>query len=154
MTNAPQRSEKHEALSVFLGAWTSRGTSYGGTDQSGDNPKANGQPWLGTCEGRWHTGAFFLVQDERVDIAGARFDTLSVMGVGEDGKYFARSFENHGHFRHYDVTRSGSKWTILGDAERASIEFEDGGNKQTIHWEWKVNNKWLPLCDQISMKVG
>lgn len=153
MSSSPKRNDKHEALSAFLGTWTSRGTSYGGTDQSGDDPKANGEPWLGTCEGRWHTGSFFLVQDERVDIAGARFDTLSLMGVGEDGKYFAQSFENHGYSRHYEVQRSGKKWTILGDTERATIEFADGGKKQTIQWEWKIKNKWFPLCDRIAMKV-
>lgn len=153
MPSSPQRNKKHEALSAFLGAWTSRGTSYGGTDQSGEDPKANGKPWLGTCEGRWHTGSFFLVQDERVDIAGSRFDTLSVMGVGEDGKYFARSFENHGYSRNYDVQRSGNHWKILGDTERANIKFADNGKKQIIQWEWKVKKDWLPLCDQIATKI-
>ena len=154
MPDTPQRSEKHEALSAFLGQWTSRGTSYGGTDQSGKDPKANGEPWLGTCEGRWHTGSFFLVQDERVDIAGKRFDTLSILGVDEDGEYFARSFENHGYTRDYQVERAGDRWTISGDAERASIEFAEDGKTQTITWEWKSENKWLPLCDQVAEKVG
>lgn len=153
MTDTPHRNEKHQALSAFLGRWTSRGTSYGGTDQSGSDPKANGQPWLGTCEGRWHTGSFFLVQDERVDIAGSRFDTLSVMGVGEEGRYFARSFENHGFSRDYEVQRSGNEWTILGKSERATITFSKDGKKQEVHWEWKQKNKWIPLCDQIVEKI-
>lgn len=153
MPDAPKRSDKHKALSAFLGVWTSRGTSYGGTDQSAGDPKANGEPWLGTCEGRWHTGSFFLIQDERVDIAGARFDTLSVMGVGEDGRYFARSFENHGFYRDYEVRRSGDEWKILGESERATIRFSEDGKKQEIHWEWKPEDKWLPLCDQVSTRV-
>lgn len=153
MPDVPQHNDKHKALSAFLGTWTSRGTSYGGTDQSGNDPKANGEPWLGTCEGRWHTGSFFLVQDERVDIGGARFDTLSVMGVDEDGDYFARSFENHGFQRHYKVRRAGNEWTILGETERATIKFTENDKKQEVHWEWKPENKWLPLCDQVVEKI-
>jgi hypothetical protein len=75
------------------------------------------------------------------------------MGVGDDGKYFARSFENHGYYRHYEVQRAGNQWKILGDTERASIEFVEDDKKQVIHWEWKVSGKWLPLCDQIAMKI-
>ena len=147
------RNDKHEALSVFLGRWTARGTSYGGTDQTGHNPKANGEAWLSTHIGTWHTGKFFLVQDERADIAGSRFDTLSFMGVNEDGGYFARSIENHGFYRNYHLSRDGNLWTSRGETERATIEFTDDGRKQVITWEWKQEGKWLPLCDRIAEKI-
>lgn len=138
MNDLPKRSEKHEALDVFVGHWTARGTSYGNTDQSGPDPRANGEAWISTHEGRWHTGSFFLLQDERADIAGYRFDTLSVMGVGEDGRYFARSFENHGFCRDYEVVRGGDDtWRVSGPAERASIRFADDNRQQIINWEWK-----------------
>jgi hypothetical protein len=144
---------RHEALAMFLGRWTARGTSYGGTDQSGDDPKANGEPWLSTHEGYWHTGGFFLVQDERADIQGSRFDTLSIMGVEEDGSYSARCVENHGFYRHYRVECDGDLWTLSGDLERATIRFTDEARTQVISWEWKQDGAWLPLCDRVAVKV-
>ena len=152
MAKQVNRGAKSAALAVFLGKWTARGSSYGGTDQSGSDPKTNGQPWMSTHEGRWHTGDFFLVQDERADIAGNRFDTLSVMGVGEDGEYFARSFENHGFYRDYLVTRTGRTWRMDGPTERATIIFE-GDKRQTIKWEWKPKLEWLPLCDRVAERI-
>lgn len=153
LTDQPKRSEKHDALDVFLGRWTARGMSFGNTDQSGSDPKANGQAWLSTHEARWHTGSFFLVQDERADIAGYRFDTLSVMGVGDEGEYFARSFENHGFYRDYPVRRDDEVWVLTGPLERATISFTDGNRKQVITWEWKPDDEWQPLCDRIAIRV-
>jgi hypothetical protein len=125
-TQSPVRSAKHDALNIFLGKWTAHGTSYGGTDRPGDDPKANGERWISTHDAAWHTGSFFLVQDERADIAGSRFDTLSVMGVDSDtGEYFVRTFENHGFSRNYKVTRQAKVWNLIGETERAKIEFAD-----------------------------
>jgi hypothetical protein len=43
---------------------------------------------------RWHSGAFFVVQDER---ANGPFDTPSILGWDQEAKrYFARTVENHG----------------------------------------------------------
>ncbi|WP_426052256.1 hypothetical protein [Brevundimonas sp. SL161] len=94
-----------------------------------------------------------MVQDEKADIAGDRFDTLSVMGVDEDGGYFARSFENHGFYRDYRVERDGDKWTLSGDTERATIIFQDEGRTQVLVWEWKRDGAWLPLCDRTASKI-
>lgn len=41
---APIRGLAHNALSCFLGDWRAEGMSFGGTDQSGPDPKANGVP--------------------------------------------------------------------------------------------------------------
>ena len=153
MTEAPQRNDLHNAPEVFIGKWTARGTSYGGTDQSGDDPKSNGEPWISTHEASWHTGRFFVVQDERADIAGSRFDTLSLLGVSEDGTYFSRSVENHGFYRDYSVTRDGSRWLSEGATERASVRFENEGRRPMWTWEWKPAETWLPLCDRVADKV-
>ena len=157
MIATPQRDARHEALSVFLGRWTARGTSYGGTDQTGGDPRANGEAWVSTHEATWHTGGFFLVHDERADIAGRRFDTLGVMGVGDDGAYFSRGFENHGYYRDYQVTRDGDTWRFEGPTERATITFEAGGRRQAVTWEWKPAGPagaWLPLCDRTAERVA
>lgn len=148
---SPERGEKHEALAIFLGHWRAEGTSFGGTDQSGDDPKANGVPWESTHEGHWHTGEFFLVQDERARVGGSVFDTLSVMGVDtKTNDYFAQTFENHGFERRYQVTRDGDRWTLSGEQERVTITFKDSNRTQDIVWEWKPKEIWLPLCDRVA----
>ncbi len=150
---APDRSALHDALEVFVGKWTANGTSYGGTDQTGEDPKAHGQRWTSTHESVWHTGRFFVVENERADIEGYRFDTLSVLGLDDQGKYFCRSFENHGFYRDYQVNRDGNIWTYSGPTERARIEFSADGREQTISWEWKPEDHWLPLCDRTAVRA-
>lgn len=153
MSGPPTRSAIHESMDAFLGRWTATGTSYGGTDQSGVDPKANGQSWHSTYECFWHTGRYFLVQDERADIAGMRFDTLSIMGVDEGGAAFIRGFENHGFQSLYRVTKSGDEWRFEGASERAKIVFSENFTRQTIAWEWKPEGTWLPLCDRVASRV-
>lgn len=149
----PKRDERHDALEVFLGDWAAKGQSFGNPDQPTDNPKSKPDPWKSTHTSRWHTGKFFLIQDERATVGGAPFDTLSIMGVDpESGGYFARGFENHGYYRNYDLLVDGRVWTLTGKTERARIEFSADGRNQTIVWEWKPADKWLPLCDRIATR--
>ncbi|HEV7689454.1 MAG TPA: hypothetical protein VGO52_01455 [Hyphomonadaceae bacterium] len=150
----PKRGKKHEALSVFLGDWEAEGTSYGGPKQDAKDPKANGFAWASTLTARWHSGEFFLIQVERAQ-SGGQFDTTSVMGVdAQTDEYFAQSFENHGFARRYDVRVDGETWTLLGEHERAMIVFSEDGRTQTITWEWKPRDKWLPLCDRVAKRVA
>ena len=150
----PVRDSAHDALSVFLGEWRAEGISFGGTDQTGADPKANGVPWVSTHSARWHTGDFFLIQDERAQIGGAVFDTMSILGVepGESG-HFARTFENHGFYRHYALSAEGRTWLLKGKTERARTVFDADGNTQTITWEWLRDGKWLPLCDRVAKRA-
>lgn len=149
----PQRGAKHDALDIFLGAWSASGTSFGGTDPSGD-PRANGEPWSSTHRAFWHTGNFFLIQDERAFIAGAPFDTLAVIGVDPaSGEYFFRAFENHGFYRNYRMSVDGLVWRLDGATERATIEFSDDHRRQVIHWEWQPDGQWLPLCDRVATRI-
>ena len=150
----PVRSSAHDALSVFLGEWRAEGTSFGGTDQSGVDPRANGVPWASTHTARWHTGEFFLIQDERAQIGGNAFDTLSILGVepGSDN-CFARTFENHGFYRHYALSVDKGTWLLEGKTERARTVFDADGNTQTITWEWLRDGRWLPLCDRVARRV-
>jgi hypothetical protein len=126
---------------------------HGGTDQSGDDPKANGEVWASTHETRWHAGSFFLIEDEHAAIADRRFETHSVLGVDpESDEYVARTFENHGFYRHYRLSTKSNVWTLSGDTERARIEFTDNHRAQVITWEWKPKDTWLPLCDRTAVK--
>ena len=149
----PQRGAQHDALEVFLGNWKADGQSFGGSDQDARNPRGTPARWTSTHSARWHTGKFFLIQDERAQVDGP-FNTLSIMGWdGDAGRYFARTFEDHGFYRHYDLTVEGNVWTISGKTERARIEFSNDGKRQTITWEWRPQNAWLPLCDRVATKL-
>lgn len=150
----PVRGSAHDALSVFMGEWRAEGMSFGGTDQSGADPKANGVPWVSTHTARWHTGDFFLIQDERAHIGSAAFDTISILGV-EPGteSHFAQTFENHGFYRHYRVSADGPTWLLEGKTERARTVFDADGSTQTITWEWLRDGNWLPLCDRVATRV-
>lgn len=149
----PRRTDRHEALAVFLGDWRATGQSFGDKEQHKEAPRAKPIPWTSTHTARWHTGRFFLVQDERATVGGP-FDTLSIMGWDEQAQgYFARSFENHGFYRHYKVALAGQIWTLTGESERARIEFSADGVTQTIVWEWRREDGWLPLCDRVAMKI-
>ncbi|WP_310570535.1 hypothetical protein [Gemmatimonas sp.] len=150
---APVRDHKHRALNVFLGEWRAEGQSYGSSHQPVEDPRSAAELWVSAHTGQWHTGEYFLIQDERAVIGGKPFDTLSVMGVDANtGHHFARTFENHGFYRHYDVLVDRRVWTITGERERAQIEFSEDGRTQTIAWEWRPKDRWLPLCDRIARR--
>ena len=150
---APVRGDQYQALAVFLGQWRAEGQSFGGSNQRVDDPRSSAEPWISTHTGKWHTGEFFLIQDERAVIGGKPFDTLSVMGVDANtGHHFARTFENHGFYRHYDVFGDGRIWTMTGERERARIAFSEDGRTQTITWEWRPADRWLPLCDRVARR--
>lgn len=154
----PKRGAEHRALEAFIGQWRAEGYSYGNTKQSAREPKALRDSWTSTHEARWHTGEFFLVQVENATVGPSGsppFDTLSIMGVdAQTGRCFARSFENHGFARVYDVARNGRIWTLSGATERARIEFGDGGARQTHTWEWLHDGQWLPLCERVALRTS
>ena len=109
---------------------------------------------MSTHETRWHTGSFFMIEDERAAIAGRPFETHGVLGVDDGtGEYFARTFENHGFHRDYRLSANGNVWTLSGESERARIEFSEDGRTQNINWEWRRDGKWLPLCDRTAVKT-
>ena len=150
----PTRGKQHDALDAFLGRWRAEGTTFGTAQQTEADPRGATEPWVSTHTAMWHTGKFFLIQDERATSAGGPFDTLSVLGVdAKTGDYVARTFENHGFYRQYDVVVDGDVWTFTGETERARIEFSDDGRTQTIKWEWRPNDQWLPLCDRVATRV-
>jgi hypothetical protein len=72
----------------------------------------------------------------------------------EAGQHVAHAFENHGHYRKYAVRVDGRVWTLTAHLERATIEFSEDGNRQTVLWEWRpFDDEWLPLCERVNIKV-
>ena len=138
--NPPRREAAHEALAVFLGEWRAEGRSYGATGQPKGAPCVKPMPWKSTHTGRWHSGEFFLIQDERAVTGTAPFDTLSIMGWdAENGRYFARTFENHGFERRYDVTVDGRVWTF------------SGRQRTRPH---RLQRRWRDADDHVGMAAG
>ena len=147
------RDERHDALTAFVGRGRAEGNSYRVQGDPGDDPRGVAEAWTSTHTARWHSGEFFLVQDERALTGSEPLDTLSVLGIdAQTGRYFARCYENHGFYRHYDVDVDGAVWTFTGDTERARIEFSADGGTQTITWEWRPKDRWLPLCDRTAIR--
>jgi hypothetical protein len=50
------------------------------------------------------------------------------------------------------MTVAGRVWTITGATERARIEFSADGRTQTLTWEWRPKDRWLPLCDRVAVR--
>ena len=147
----PRRGPGHAALDVFVGEWRADGQSFGSQDQTAADPRNQPERWVSTHSARWHLGRFFLIQDERATIGPNPFATLSVMGLDSTtSQYFARTFENHGFCRYYDVDVNGRIWTFTGQTEPARIEFSEDGRTQTIAWQWVREGLWLPLCDRVA----
>ena len=149
----PIRGSKHDALDAFLGDWKADGdrTAERTSEATTGRNASVDQYFIGA------TGipADSFFQDEKALPGGETFDTLTVMGVDVDsGEYFARNFENHGFYRKYDVTVDDRAWSIRGATERAQIEFSEDGRTQTIVWEWKPRDRWLPLCDRTARRIG
>jgi hypothetical protein len=68
----PKRTAAHDRLEVFLGEWRAEGTSCGSPKQRAEDPKSTAEPWTSAHTGRWHTGLFFLIQDERALVVSTR----------------------------------------------------------------------------------
>ena len=155
MEPPPERSAKHDALQCFFGAWKAEGISFGGTDQS-DDPKGNGEPWLSTHSAKWHTGSFFMIQDECAKIAGRAFDTLSVMGVDlETGDYFARTFENHGFYRDYELDRDGDRYianSIIDTAKRMAPSLGASEETEELYWRFLVVAAIFPFLGMLFLR--
>lgn len=153
MSEEPTDTQPHEKLAAFLGDWHAEGTSYGGEEQSSANPHGGATPWRSIHSARWHSGEYFVVQDER---ANGPFDTLSLMGWdAEAERYFARSIENHGFARDYTMTVDGRTWTLTGEHERATHRFSADARTQEVSWEWRpAGGDWLPLCDRTAHRIG
>jgi hypothetical protein len=151
----PVRGPQHSRLNVFVGTWHAEGHSYGGEQQDRTQPRARPTRWVSDETTGWHPGGFFLIQSEQAQIGADSLITHAVLGYDADaGQLVAHAFENHGHYRKYAVRVEGRIWTLTAQLERATIEFSEDGNRQTVRWEWRpFDDEWLPLCERVNDKV-
>lgn len=146
MVAHPVHGPEHEKLAVWIGDWRAEGASYAADGARSD--------WRSEESVEWLPGEFFVVQRWNEHGTGEPFIGLGVIGYdAETKRYFTRSFENHGFYRHYDMGVDGDVWTINGATERARVEFTDDGDTQLIHWDFKPGETWLPLCDRTARRV-
>lgn len=151
----PARSAAHERLQAFVGKWHAEGDSYA-VSQKEDDPRGATEKWVSDETVEWLPGKFFVAQRWNAMTGAHEFKGTAIISYDpKAGHYMTRSYENHGFIRDYVTRVDGDVWTFTGDAERARIEFADGGSKQVIAWEWRLDGKtWLPLCDRIAKRVA
>ena len=151
----PVRGPEHERLGAFVGRWHAEGMSFGSPDQDPDKPRVRGMPWVSGELTEWHPGGFFIVQDEDAQIGRTALITHAVIGWdAEGGCYVSHAIENHGFYRRYLVRNEGRIWTFASATARATVEFSDDGDRQSVLWEWRPRgDRWLPLCERINVRV-
>lgn len=83
------------------------------------------------------------------------FKGAEIMGYDEaEGRYFTRTFDNAGHHPDYRASVDGHVWRFTEAQTDATVTVQGGGNKMTLHWEWKNGGrKWLRLCDRVAVRT-
>lgn len=152
----PKLGPAHKRLAAFAGKWRAEGQSFGGKNQGAKHPRANAEKWISKETTAWHSGNFFLVQQEDATVGRDKLITHAIIGYDQRKKqYFSHAVENHGFYRRYAVTARGRVWTFDSGTERACIEFSRDGKTQKVLWEWRPKGtKWLPLCERTNVRAG
>ena len=137
----------HEALEVFVGRWRANGTSYG-DGQTTDDPLASAVPWTSDESYAWLAGGSFLVHRWDALVGERPFEGIEILGVDDEGLYFAELFDDSGNRVEYAVTCDGDTWTFTAPTTRATATVEAPG-QIAWNWEWRPNGEaWLPLCER------
>ena len=137
----------HEALEVFVGRWRANGTSYG-DGQSADDPRASAVPWTSDESYAWLPGGLFLVHRWDALVGDQPFEGIEILGVDDEGHYFAELFDDSGNRVEYKVARAGDTWTFADAESRATATIEAPG-EIAWNWEWRPSgDAWLPLCER------
>ena len=62
------------------------------------------------------------------------------------------NFDNLGYHRTYESKMKNNLWTLTGQSERATIEFDQSGKTYREFWEIKTDGNWQPLCRRTGTK--
>jgi hypothetical protein len=148
VTRPPKRVAGHQALQVWLGRWRAEGTVF--------HADGSTSPWLSDESYEFLDGGFFVIQRWNEHGGDEPFVGVGVLSYDlASDEYAARSFENHGHYRHYEVWREDNVWTFSGELERARYEFAADGATCEVHWECRAigQNEWRTLCVRTARRV-
>lgn len=144
----PPPSAGHEAMRIWLGNWRAEGTLH--------RSNASTAPWISEEEFELLPGGYFVLHRWHEHGGPAPFAGVGVLSYDESSRTYAwRTFENHGFYRHYMVTRDGCTWTFQGETERATYEFSEDGRSQIIHWDVRrdAEEGWSTLCDRMATRT-
>jgi hypothetical protein len=146
---APKPSAGHDALQMWLGRWRAGGCVHGP-----DGSRA----WLRSEESyELLPGGFFVLQRWSEHGQPEPFAGVGVLGYDEAlDEYSCRRFENHGFYRRYVVRRFDRQWHFEGETERALYEFDCGGRRVDIRWEWRPldQGEWRCLCERVALRMN
>jgi len=79
---------------------------------------------------------------------------ISVIGTDNDSKApKIRNFDNLGFYREYELNIKDNIWSINGNTESATLEFDKNGKSYNEKWELKKNGKWHPMCERKANKI-
>jgi len=140
----------HRKLEAFIGRWNVSGRNADAA------PAAPNSAIRGENHFEWVPGQFFVVGRFRHDNAAGSHSGVSLMGVEEDGgRLFAHNFDNLGYERRYALSIEGGVWRFVGQLERATLVFGEGGRSYEEKWELsKDGEHFVPLCEMHATKLG
>lgn len=96
------------------------------------------------------------------DVAALQFSASKWTGRPWDRdaeRFLARSFENHGPSRDCTMTFDGLAVRLDGEYQRSAAPSmrpatrDDAGDTQTVAWQWRRGENWLPPCDRVAHRV-
>jgi hypothetical protein len=138
----PVLGEAHRKLDRFMGSWTVTGRN------AADAPSAPNATVEGEESFVRLPGGFFLLGHWDHRFEGGRHLGMNVIRYDQTtDEYSSYNVDNLGYARTYRVSNDGDVWNFIGEWERATMRFGDGGHTLTIDWELtKDGATWKPLC--------
>ncbi len=132
---------EHRALEPFVGRWRTTGEVRPGAETPAIEIE-------GTDSYDWLPGGFFLLHRVDVRIGGQPAQALEVIGWDAgSGTYFMHAYDDHGNAGTMQMSVRDGVWSFVGDAERFTGGFSDGGRTLAGQWERRNGADWLPWMD-------
>ncbi len=131
----------------LVGMWSVEGTNLSSAPDSADTP-VTGIQKVSVME-----GGKFLESHWEYDFESGKHSGLSVIGIhNDDPQPQIFSFDNLGFYRIYRIDIVGKSWLLLGETERARMEFNEADNAYNESWEIYTDGQWRPLCRRVGKK--
>lgn len=135
------------SLSNLEGTWNITGINYLMEPEGGQTEVT------GTLSNKWLSGNFFLTTDWTYRFGNDQHIGSGTMGFNETlNCLFLRNFDNMGYERLYEIDIYKNTWNYRGEHERATLVFNDAGNKYEEYWEFRTGEVWKPLCRRTGHK--
>lgn len=142
----PQRMPEHDQLNVFLGHWSSEGTTAEGLG-------GHAERITHVHTYRWLPGRFHLHHSWDGHIGSHGSHGIEIIGYDSGTSFVFHFFDSEGWTRVYHGQVDRNTWTLSGPRERCSIIFSDIGHTMTTQWERSPDGVlWKPFCEVRATK--